>query len=108
MSFITLDDLPEKELVPGYRARFVHSEHMTLAYWSVEANAALPEHAHPHEQVTTVLEGEIELSVAGELCVLKAGMAAVVPSKVRHKGKALTPCRLIDAFYPVREEYRGK
>ena len=108
MTFINLEDLPEKEVVPGYRARFVHSEHMTLAYWRVEAEAALPEHAHPHEQVTTVLEGEFELNVAGERRLLKPGMAAVVPSNVKHQGKALTACRLIDAFYPVREEYRGK
>jgi quercetin dioxygenase-like cupin family protein len=108
MTFINLEDLAEKEVVPGYRARFIHSEHMTLAYWRVEAEAALPEHAHPHEQVTTVLEGDFELNVAGERRLLKPGMAAVVPSNVKHRGKALTACRLIDAFYPVREEYRRK
>lgn len=107
MSFITIEDLPEKEVVAGYRARFIHSEHMTLAYWRVEAGAALPEHTHPHEQVTTVLEGEFELSIAGTPCVLKPGMAAVIPGNVPHQGKALTTCRLLDAFYPVREEYRG-
>jgi len=108
MTFITIDTLPEKEVVAGFRARFIHSEHMTLAFWQVEAGAALPEHAHPHEQVTTVLEGEFELTVAGESRVLKPGMAGVVPSNIRHKGRALTVCRLIDAFYPVRDEYRGK
>ncbi len=49
-----------------------------------------------------------ELSVAGERSLLKPGMVAVVPSNVKHQGRALTACRLIDAFYPVREEYRGK
>jgi quercetin dioxygenase-like cupin family protein len=108
MSFIMVEDLPEKEAVPGFWGRFVHSEHMTVAFWRVEAGAALPEHAHPHEQVTTVLEGEFELNLAGEKRVLKPGMAAVVPPNAKHQGKALTACRLIDAFYPVREEYRGK
>lgn len=108
MTFFTLDHLSETEVVPGYRARFVHSEHMTLAYWRVDAGSALQEHAHPHEQVTTVLEGEFELTVAGEACLLKPGMIAVIPGNVKHHGKALTACRLMDAFYPVREEYRGK
>lgn len=81
---------------------------MTVAFWRVEAGAALPEHAHPHEQVTTVLEGELELSLAGEKRVLKPGMAVVVPANVKHMGKALTACRLLDAFYPVREDYQGR
>ncbi len=108
MPFIQLDTLPEKELVPGYRVRFVHSDHMTLAYWTVAAGAALPEHAHPHEQVANVIEGEFELTVDGEARTLKPGSVAVIPSNVRHSGKAITACRLIDAFYPVREDYRGR
>jgi quercetin dioxygenase-like cupin family protein len=108
MSFITLEDLPEKEAVPGFWGRFVHSEHMTVAFWRVEAGSILPEHTHQHEQVTAVLEGELELSLAGEKQVLKPGIVVTVPANVKHQGKALTPCRLMDAFYPVREDYRGK
>jgi len=107
MTIIATEDIPEKEIVPGYWARFIHSEHMTVAFWRVETGAALPEHAHPHEQVTTLLEGEFEITVAGETRLLKPGMAAIIPGSEKHKGKALTACRLIDAFYPVREEYRG-
>ena len=54
-----------------------------------------------------VLEGEFELTVAGETKVLKPGQVAVIPSNVPHSGKALTKCYIIDAFYPVREDYRN-
>lgn len=108
MTVIATEEIPEKEIVPGYWARFVHSDHMTLAYWRVEAGATLPEHAHPHEQITTLLEGEFEITVAGEPTILKPGMVAVIPGNAKHKGKARSACRLMDAFYPVREEYRGK
>ncbi|NOY99053.1 MAG: cupin domain-containing protein, partial [Chloroflexi bacterium] len=47
MPFINLSALEEKEIIPGYKATFVHSGHMTLAYWSVTAGASLPEHSHP-------------------------------------------------------------
>jgi quercetin dioxygenase-like cupin family protein len=104
----TIDKLPEKEVVKGFHGRFIHSEHMTMAFWEVEAGAALPEHAHPQEQITTVLEGEFELSIEGEKHVLNASMTAVIPANIRHHGTALTACRLLDAFYPVREDYRVK
>jgi quercetin dioxygenase-like cupin family protein len=106
MSFIQLADLEERELLPGYRVRFVHSENMTLAYWNITAGAALPEHCHPHEQVASVIEGEFALTVDGETRTLGPGSVAVIPSNTPHSAKALTACRVIDVFHPVREEYR--
>ena len=106
MVFQDLNDIQEREIVPGYRARFVHAEKMTLAYWEVEAGAALPEHSHPHEQIANVLEGEFELTVNGESRVLIPGQVAVIPGDVPHSGRAVTDCRLLDAFQPARDDYR--
>ncbi|MGB2963966.1 MAG: cupin domain-containing protein [Anaerolineales bacterium] len=106
MGYLKLKDLKEREIVPGYRAVFVHSENMTLAYWDVDPGASLPEHSHPHEQIANVLEGQFELTVDGEPRVLEPGMVAVIPGGVLHSGKALTPCRLLDAFHPAREDYQ--
>jgi quercetin dioxygenase-like cupin family protein len=106
MGFINLLDLVEREIVPGYRAKFVHSGNMTLAYWEVDQDASLPEHSHPHEQIVNVLEGRFELTLDGEPQILEPGMVAVIPGGISHGGKALTPCRIIDAFHPVREDYQ--
>ena len=80
MPFIDLDQIEAKEIVPGYRAMFVHSDNMTLAYWTIEAGADLPEHSHPHEQVANVLEGTFELTIAGETRRLEPGAVAAGPS----------------------------
>lgn len=106
MTPITLEDVEPKEIVPGYTARMVHSETMTLAYWTIEANAELPEHSHPHEQIAIVRAGEFELTVAGETYHLTPGQIKIIPGGVVHSGKALTACELLDIFHPVREEYR--
>ena len=106
MAFINLTDLEEKELVPGFHVRFVHSENMTFAYWNIEAGSTLPDHSHPHEQVVNVIEGELELNVEGEVKVMKPGQVAVLPGNVPHSGKAITDCKVIDVFYPVREDYK--
>jgi len=106
MPFIELAQLAEREPVRGYRARFVHSNNVTLAYWTITAGAELPEHAHPHEQIATVLEGRFELTISGETQNLGPGGVAVIPSNTVHSGRALTDCRIQDVFYPIREDYR--
>ena len=106
MTFIDLDQIEAKEIVPGYRAVFVHSDTMTLAYWTIKAGADLPGHSHPHEQVANVLEGTFELTIAGETRRLGPGTVAVIPSSIVHAGTAITDCRILDVFHPVREEYK--
>jgi len=108
MSIINLNAVKETEMVPGFWGKFAHSANVTLATWHVESGASLPPHAHPHEQVTTLLEGLFELTIAGEKHLLEPGMVAIVPSHVQHSGKALTACRILDVFYPLRSEYQNQ
>jgi quercetin dioxygenase-like cupin family protein len=108
MPLIDLKDVPQIEVVPGYHARFVHSDHMTLAHWQIEQNASLPEHSHPHEQVLNLISGEFDLTVADAVHHLTPGCTFVIPGGVPHAGRANTACHIIDVFYPVREDYRDK
>ena len=95
-----------KELLPGFTGVFIHSERMTHAYWTVKAGAELPSHSHDHEQVATVLEGEFEITIDGETKKVTVGDVAVIGSGLTHSGKAITDCRILDVFSPVREDYR--
>jgi quercetin dioxygenase-like cupin family protein len=101
-----IDTLTAREVAPGFRAKFVHSETMTVAYWQVSAGARLPAHSHPHEQVVNMMEGRFTLIVEGRPRTLGQGDIVVIPSGVEHAGMAETDCRLIDIFHPVREDYR--
>ena len=108
MAFIELKRIEEKEIVPGYKARFIHSENMTVAHWNIKAGYKLPEHSHFHEQLSFVTEGEFELVIDGEKKVLNKKSAAVIPSNAVHSGIAITDCVIIDIFYPIREDYKVK
>lgn len=106
MPFISLSNIEEREIMKGFRARFVNSDHMTNAYWNVTAGATLPEHAHPHEQVTNIITGRFEMTVDGETKTIEAGDVVVIPPGAKHRARALTDCFIIDVFSPVREDYR--
>ena len=106
MNKIELNSIDEKEIVPGYFARFVHSENMTIAYWNIKAGSSLPAHSHPHEQISSMIEGEFELTVDGIPHLLETNDVFIIPSGIPHSGKAITDCKIIDTFYPVREDYR--
>jgi len=114
MPFIELAALAEMQRVPGFHGRFIHTENVTFSYWRIEKNALLPSHRHPHEQITVVIEGKLELTVDGETRILERRdngsgppTVSVIPPNGEHGGKALTGCVVIDVFYPVREDYRS-
>ncbi|WP_315822058.1 cupin domain-containing protein [Paraflavitalea speifideaquila] len=100
-----LNDIKGKEIVPGYFGRFVHGDKLTLSIVDIKKGSPLPEHHHPHEQITFVLEGELEMVIGGVKMVLTPGTTHVIPGNVPHSAIALTDCRVLDAFSPVREDY---
>jgi quercetin dioxygenase-like cupin family protein len=106
MNHIKLDDQSPREIMPGFFGKLVHSDNMTFAHWEIKAGAALPEHAHFHEQVVNVVSGEFELVVDGETRLLKPHHVVCIPANARHSGKAITDCYIIDVFYPIRDDYR--
>jgi quercetin dioxygenase-like cupin family protein len=106
MPLIELDRLPVRELFPGLRARLVHSDRVTHSWVNVDAGATFPEHHHPHEQIVSVLEGELELVVEGITHRLTPGQVFVIPPDARHSGRGVTACRVYDAFAPARDDYR--
>ena len=103
---IPVQDLPVKEFSPGFSGRFIHGEQSTLAFWEIKKGSVLKEHAHLHEQITYILEGEIEMMIGGEKFLFTAGTTHVIPSGIPHSAVAVTDCRVIDSFSPARDDYR--
>ena len=106
MPFLELSDIRVREPVPGFRVRFVHSDSMTVAYWEIESGASMPDHSHSHEQIVNLIEGEFELKVGDEMRTMAPGCVAIISPNVGHSGRAVTSCRILDVFHPVREDYR--
>ena len=105
-AFKKFSDKPLKEVMPGFRGRFEHSENVTMAFWEIDEGAVLPAHNHHHEQIATVYKGKFELTIEGETQILEPGMTAIIPSNATHSGLAHTKCKITDVFTPVREDYK--
>ena len=106
MNWKKLDNIVPREIMPGFFGRMIHSESMSFVYWDIKEGSPLPEHSHMHEQVANMLEGKFLLVIAGESRELSTGDVAIIPSNAVHSGKALTDCKILDVFCPVREDYK--
>jgi quercetin dioxygenase-like cupin family protein len=101
-----IKNIKPKEVVPGITGYYAHGTGQTFGYVEVKAGSELPEHHHVHEQITYIIEGELDMIIAGQACSLKTGMYHIIPSNVPHSAVALVDCKIIDVFNPVREDYK--
>ncbi len=82
-------------------------EHLQLSYVHIPPRAVVAEHAHVNEQMGLVIEGDLIFTIGGETRTLKPGDMFRIPGGVPHSVTALDqPVRVLDVFYPIRDEYR--
>jgi quercetin dioxygenase-like cupin family protein len=101
-----INDIPLKHLISGIAGRYVHGDQCTMGIVEIEKGSILPLHHHPHEQLTYILEGELEMTIGGETMNLRQGDYFVIHSNVPHSAVANVACKVMDVFAPVREEYK--
>lgn len=74
---------------------------------TLEPNAVVPEHSHPHEQMGMMVSGTMEFSIAGETRTFSGDEIYLVPGGVPHRAVAGPDGAVaLDVFSPPREEYR--
>lgn len=105
MAFIDFTSKKKVKIWEGISGTFHHSPQLTFGHLTLDKGIALPEHSHMHEQWTHIISGELEFTINGETTVLQPGMAVHIPSFAPHSAKAITACKVIDCFLPVREDF---
>ncbi len=93
----------------GWRRQAIFSGALTLAVIEAKGPEEGPIllHHHVHDQVTYLVDGEIEVQIGDEVEKIGPGGSYRVPSNVPHGIRVLSErARLIDAFTPPREDFR--
>ena len=92
-------------MTPGVRRRtLVSGRDMMQMRVEFEPGTRLPEHRHPHEQVTHVLTGRLRFTVDGQTRDVGAGESIYLASDVPHAAEALEASAVVDTFNPPRED----
>ena len=101
-SFGTWNGVALWELVPGVNIHAVGGEQVLVCRVSYDPGFGVGTHSHEHtEQVMIVTEGELELTVAGEMRTLGVGDWAVINRGVEHSVRTEHGAQFVEALSPV-------
>ncbi|NOZ69146.1 MAG: cupin domain-containing protein [Deferribacteres bacterium] len=107
VSFFRENNLPAKQVLEGITLKSVSGEKTMMTFFDFEPDAVIPFHKHPHEQITYIIEGEMEFTLEGVTRILRAGEGVVIPPDQEHGARVQDkPAKAVDAWYPIREDYR--
>jgi quercetin dioxygenase-like cupin family protein len=102
MTFIDTSTLHVIERLHGWRGRYFDSPSMTFGYYEFDAGSSIHEHYHPQEEVWHLIEGELEITIAGVTRRSSPGVVGVVPANTPHAVKAISNGRAIVVNHPLR------
>ena len=101
-----IKNIKPKELAPGITGYYAHGDKSTFGYVELKKGSSVPLHHHINEQITYIIEGQLDMVIGGAAFSFTSGMYHVIASDMPHSAVAITDCKVIDVFGPVREDYK--
>lgn len=88
------------------RTYILQGEKMQMGFVAFDADVSAPEEAHAAQWVA-VLEGEVELTIAGASTFYRKGDSYFIPAGVSHAARIKKGSRLLDLFDQV-DRFRAR
>ena len=99
--------LPEAKIpLEGLRSYLFQGENQQIVFMNFESDAQIPEHSH-QAQWGVVLDGEIELTIAGKQRTFKKGDTYFIPEGVKHGAKIKAGYKDLTLF-DQKDRYKTK
>jgi quercetin dioxygenase-like cupin family protein len=100
--------IPLEDLNPLLQRQFVVGQNIMLARVLLKKGCIVPEHSHPNEQLTYIVEGTLKFWIDGKQITVHAGEVLCIPSNMPHKAEALEDTVDLDIFNPPRADWINK
>lgn len=101
--FIAFHDLPVSLSIEKATVAFFQATHQTIAFTDMKAGAEVPLHEDMQESIDIVLEGELEMTIAGITGILTQGMMSFIPAHTPHQARAVSDCKVVTVIHPQRQ-----
>ena len=102
---IPWNSIAVEPLNPLLGRQLVIGQNIMLARVLLKKGCVVPEHSHPNEQVTYILEGALKFYIDGREIVVNAGETLTIPPNMPHKAEAVEDTVDLDVFYPPRADW---
>ncbi len=101
---VSWDAIAVNELLPGVQSQTIHGEHQTVVRYRYASGSIFPIHAHPQEQITIVLDGNIAFLLDGRRVELGPGQVILIPGGTPHGAQVVgrEPVETINTLTPRR------
>lgn len=104
---VRVTEVEPVEMMAGvWRRTLATGERLMISHITLDKDATVPMHSHPHEQVGYVIQGRMRMTIGEQIYEFEPGDSYLIPGGVEHDATALTDCVALDIFSPPREEYR--
>jgi quercetin dioxygenase-like cupin family protein len=102
---IPWNSVPVEELNALLGRHLIVGQNIMLARVLLKKGCVVPEHSHPNEQLTFILEGALKFWIDGRVIVVRSGEVLTIPPDMPHKAEALEDTVDFDIFYPPRADW---
>jgi quercetin dioxygenase-like cupin family protein len=111
VTFYRWNDMPKEKVSDVLDRRLITGDSVMLTHVYLKKGAIVPQHNHPNEQITYILEGGLRFWIGedeSEVIDVLAGEVLHIPSLVKHKAEALEDTVDVDIFSPPRQDWLDK
>ena len=107
LRYLGWDSVAIETLKPDLGRQLIVGQNIMLARVLLKKGCIVPEHSHPNEQVTFILDGALKFWIDGKEIVVNAGEVLTIPPNMPHKAEALEDTVDFDVFTPPRADWMG-
>ena len=105
LQHIPWNSITLETLNPQLGRKLIVGKDIMLARVFLKKGCIVPEHSHPNEQVTYILEGALKFWIDGKEIVVHSGEVLTIPPNMPHKAEAVEDTDDLDVFTPPRADW---